>query len=46
MNDKEFLQWIHDRLLYQLGDDYDVLHLHKLRGIISNYSEDKITKPI
>jgi hypothetical protein len=36
MKDKEFLQWIHDRLknVHKENEDYD--YMHRLRKIIKN----------
>lgn len=36
MKDKEFLQWIHDRLVDIHGEDPDFDYMHKLKSIIDN----------
>ena len=39
MNDVEFLQWIHDRLLNVYGANKNVDYMHKLRSVIKNVKE-------
>ena len=34
MNDAEFLLWIHDRLRYVYGENYNADFMHKLRELI------------
>lgn len=46
MNDKKFLQWIYDRLMYKHGENKDYDYMHKLKAIITNYDADKITPNI
>jgi len=46
MNDKEFLQWIHDRLEFHYGDKHNYDFMYKLRAIIRDYPEDKVTSNI
>jgi len=43
MNDKQFLQWIYDRLKYEHGEDYRVDYMGKLRNIIAATPEDQLT---
>jgi len=43
MNDKEFLQWIHDRLENVHGENALVDYMHKLRAIINATDENKLT---
>ena len=43
MKDKEFLQWIHNRLKEVHKENVDVDYMHKLRAIIKDYPDDKIT---
>jgi len=43
MNDKQFLQWIYDRLKYVHGEDYRVDYMSKLRSIIAATQEDQLT---
>lgn len=35
MTDSEFLQWIHDRMVFVHGENKNVDYLHRLRGIIA-----------
>ena len=35
MNDLEFLQWIHDRMVFVHGENKNVDYLHRLRRIIA-----------
>lgn len=46
MKDKEFLQWMHDRLIYVHGENKNVDYLHKLRCIIETIDEDQSTPNI
>jgi hypothetical protein len=41
--DKEFLQWIYDRLLYVYKENPSYDYMFKLKAIIENYPKDKIT---
>lgn len=43
MSDKEFLQWIHDRLVLVHGENERIDYMWKLRSIISSTQIDKIT---
>ena len=46
MKDKEFLEWIKDRLHYQYGENVNVCHMLKLQAIIGATPADKITPNI
>ncbi len=35
MTDAEFLQWVHDRMIYVYGESPNVDFLHRLREIIA-----------
>jgi len=37
MENKEFLQWIYDRLIYVYNEDKDYDYMHKLKSIIDEY---------
>ncbi len=37
MKDREFLQWIHDRLKTKHGENVNVDYMHRLRDIIDQY---------
>ncbi len=43
MNDKEFLQWIHDRLENVHGESAMIDYMHKLRAIINATDSEKLT---
>ncbi len=43
MNDKDFLQWIYDRLKYQYNENINVDYMSKLKCIIEDYDNDKVT---
>ena len=43
MNDKEFLQWLYDRLEQVHNESKYVDYMHKLKSIIADYPKDKIT---
>lgn len=43
MNDKEFLQWIHDRLKYVHKENPGYDYMHKLRAIIEVIPEEQMT---
>lgn len=43
MNDKDFLQWIHDRLVHVYGENPDFDYMHKFRSIIDNKDNDRCT---
>lgn len=45
MKDKEFLVWLHERIIHQYGESSNVDFLYKLRGIIKGTDKDK-TSPI
>ena len=40
MNDKEHLQWIHDRIVNVYGENENVDFLIKMREIIDNFKEE------
>lgn len=42
MPDREFLRWIHERLVIH-GDDPNLDFMHKLRSIITAIPEDRVT---
>ena len=46
MNDKEFLKWIHERLIEVHGENRNVDYMHKLRSVIESTPEGKITPNI
>lgn len=41
MEDSEFLQWIHNRIVHQYGEDKDIDFLIRLRTIIANQAEQE-----
>ena len=43
MKDKEFLQWIHNRLHYIHEESVNVDYMHRLRAIIDRIPEDQHT---
>jgi acetylornithine deacetylase/succinyl-diaminopimelate desuccinylase-like protein len=43
MHDREFLQWIHDRLNQVHGENEFVDYMHKLRAIINATDPDQLT---
>lgn len=43
MNDKTFLQWIHNRLVVVHGENSNFDYMHKLRAIIETIPEDQNT---
>ena len=43
MKDKEFLQWLHDRLVKLHGENVDVDYMHKLRAIVEATDEKQLT---
>jgi len=43
MNDKEFLLWIHQRLSQVHGENKNADYMWKLRAIIANTPDDKVT---
>jgi len=43
MKDKQYLQWIYERLKYVHGEDYHVDYMGKLRSIIAATPEDQVT---
>ena len=44
IQDKEFLQWIHDRLHYVYKEPYNMDFMHKLRAIIETIPEGRDTR--
>ena len=46
MKDREFLNWVHDRMINVYGENRNIDFLHKLRAIIRNYPQDKETPNI
>lgn len=42
MNDRDFLFWIHERMVWQ-GNDPHMDYMHKLRAIIKTYPAHKET---
>jgi len=42
--DKEFLQWLHDRLLFVYEEPYNADYMHKLRAIIETIPEERDTR--
>jgi len=43
MTDKQFLQWIHDRLRYEHGENIYMDYMHKLRAIIEATQDSQVT---
>ena len=43
MKDKEFLEWLRDRLHYQHNEKFNVDYMLKLQAIIDGTEKDKIT---
>lgn len=43
MFDKEFLQWLYDRLHHIHGESVNVDYMHKLKSIIEATDPDKVT---
>ena len=43
MTDREFLQWVHDRMVFRYGENPAVDYMHKLRAVIAATSPDKST---
>lgn len=43
MEDKVFLQWIYDRLIYKYGEDCRIDYMHKLKSIIEATPPDRLT---
>lgn len=46
MNDREFLMWLHERLVSVHGEDACFDYMHKLRAIIKATPADKSTPNI
>lgn len=46
MTDKEFLQWIHDRLEFVHKENHNIDYMNKLRCIIAEYNEWIVTPNI
>ena len=43
MNDKQFLTWIHERLIHEHNENRNMDYMWKLRAIIESMSEDQET---
>lgn len=43
MNDKEFLQWVHDRMSHVYGENESFDFMYKLRAIIAATPEAQVT---
>lgn len=43
MKDKEFLQWIHDRMHHVHGEHINIDYMHKLRTVIKATDEEQTT---
>ena len=43
MKDRDFLIWLHERLEHVHGEIPIIDYMHKLRAIISDYSQNKTT---
>ena len=43
MKDREFLIWLHQRLVNVHDEDYDYDYMHRLRDIILNTDKDKFS---
>ena len=43
MFDKEFLQWIHDRLVHVHKENINLDYMHKLRAVIEATEEIQLT---
>lgn len=43
MKDKEFLEWIYQRLQYVHNENPLTDYMHKLKAIIESYPKDKCT---
>lgn len=43
MNDREFLCWLHERLVIVHGEDRCVDYMHKLRAIIRDTPKDRVS---
>lgn len=46
LKDKEFLEWLRDRLHYQHNEKLNVDYMMKLQAIIDNTEESKVTPNI
>ena len=46
MKDKDFLSWVHERLVYQHNENMNVDYMHKLRAIIDATPKDQETPNI
>ena len=44
MNDKEFLQWIHDRIVHRYGENKNMDFMHRLRKIITTTGNNITTE--
>ena len=40
MTNKEFLQWVHDRMQFVHSENPNVAYMHKLRSIIDGYPNE------
>jgi hypothetical protein len=43
MRDKDFLRWIHERLIHVHGENENVDYLMKLRSIVESTDAEKVT---
>ena len=43
MYDKDFLQWTHDRLIFQHAEPPNVDYMHKLRAVIAATDAEQLT---
>jgi hypothetical protein len=43
ITDKQFLQWVHDRLRYGHGENIHMDSMHKLRAIIEATPDSQVT---
>jgi len=46
MNDKEFLQWLYERLRYVHKENINVDYMHKLKAIVRSTDPKKLTPNI
>ena len=46
MNDRDFLIWVHERLVNVHGEDRLVDYMHKFRAIINSIDKDRVTENV